>query len=641
MTHRTSYPALSDHLNYYSAACNGNMERYRQKMKLSGAWENLQRSSAALRRLTGLVHELSNSVVSAQLVETNDRNLLTTVIVPMTALAIRLVLRLETDISFVASIQLKEVYAAPPSLDMLPHEPSQVPTEDDDWHTVARRCGAVRAECSRFTMEVFSALTATELNEGITTNGKTRPKRKPSQLLLEMVSGSFYSLLRRHYLVTKHQMAHHYSSLADTKVLYDSFLSIFLLLRERHNSTLPISDGDKPVGGDHDRFHTCGVGLQQAMEVSFFLTYYIQHYYKGSSDDALFSPGQVGGYVRDTMESFELNTAKQLRHFRSKGTFFYFSGLTKDGRMCFDKTENFTLYQRFAKSTLSVVHAHVLHPSAVWMPLWQVQEMFYVLRHHRGTLLTGEDHTSQPKGGPRFHGYLVLRLYVISNILRAYGSLVSSQKVNTALEKLLSLEPAASKKKRVERAWATYLGQAMLTDYPFLAATTEGIRVAEHGLLAALSRVEQTIRTAMENELIFDVSKRQKKQKAAKAAESVAEELEPSPPDEDNDVDGETHGESAAEHSIDSERLELTLERDSTTTSYGFVVDKNTLHVTSAKPGTPFAVSVEQYAGLKGDLLTQWRITRVNRQDVHNADELIRAIRDTSSCSIELTRWQK
>lgn len=107
------------------------------------------------------------------------------------------------------------------------------------------------------------------------------------------------------------------------------------------------------------------------------------------------------------------------------------------------------LRRRHAQSVLSVVHAHVMHPSLLWAPLWLVQELFIVLDYCKTALRVKpvkaeegrqaahtdyeameEENNEEEEVLPvvvvgkyqsnlsLFHGYLVLRMYVISNVLR-------------------------------------------------------------------------------------------------------------------------------------------------------------------------------------------------------------------------------
>lgn len=370
-------------------------------------------------------------------------------------------------------------------------------------------------------------------------------------------------------------------------------------------------------------FTACGVGLSQALEVAFLLAMYAAKWpsQQALGAAALISPRAVHSYIQEVFFTLEHSTAKQLWHLRSTGVLFYFTGEQKKGRQYLP--EGSTVRRRHAQSVLSVVHAHVCHPSLLWMPLYQLQEMVTILSLVPDVLfrpvdddnMGEEDHTDadvleattakedefdgvlpvptplepvdkdmtgmrieedflednedvgeedgeltrrrvkvlvgrQQSDLSLFHGYMVLRLFVVSNILRQWrrdllyqlkaplshvhedqhvvpphnNATAPAQSLRRShfqrehlvkeLERLQQLEPKSEEhKSQHARQWAKEAVSDIMQDPALfaLAGYMEDSPDPLWGAVRSVQRLERTIQVAVKHRLLMNVTAESKK----------------------------------------------------------------------------------------------------------------------------------
>lgn len=202
-----------------------------------------------------------------------------------------------------------------------------------------------------------------------------------------------------------------------TQDVYRYFLQSFLYLRDILSSASSLSVSPNYHHHPHCRrgagrvlgakccFTACGVALSQAMEVAYFLVLcdqrwpHLLHSYGGRGGNggneeeeeySLSAPSAIQEYAHEVCIILEHSTAKQLWYLRSRGgaaaatpgvnnqqrsdALFYFTGESRSHVYPCDPA----LRWRQGQSILSVVHAHLIHPSLLWAPLWQVHELLII-----------------------------------------------------------------------------------------------------------------------------------------------------------------------------------------------------------------------------------------------------------------------
>lgn len=348
---------------------------------------------------------------------------------------------------------------------------------------------------------------------------------------------SFASLLRRHYLFDAQEQscllgfpeASRYSS------------QIFILwngtfIRQREANQL-LSSGAAKTRMGRFIFSACGTHLWLALEVAFFLSVMLQRWPQCvSAAQSTITTHQIHTYVKEAFMTLEHATSKQLWHLRSTNALFYFTGETKDRQYVTGAVR-----ERHAQSILSVVHAHVTHPSFLWMPLQQVEELFFVFTFFRDLFMTFappptvevvESGLGQRQELPPpqrrlssvgahetdfslFHEYLMRRLFVVSNVLRELRRRWveredCKESVRGALLQLATLEPDGEPARREKRQWAKQTAADLMTrEAERRAAEVEwAVFTKPHapwGFVACLKRVEHTIQNASLSRLLYTV----------------------------------------------------------------------------------------------------------------------------------------
>ncbi|KAH9578766.1 hypothetical protein LSM04_004289 [Trypanosoma melophagium] len=305
-----------------------------------------------------------------------------------------------------------------------------------------------------------------------------------------------------------------------------------------------------------DPRRVCGVPLPNAIDIAFFLSLLQSQRHTstvcvGAAEAAAASEIDdvlVTTYVGDVLRALDHNTAKQLWHLRTTKVQRCFTGTDINSETGDERRQ-----RRQAQSVLSVVHAHVMHPSFLWMPLQQLQEVVFMLAQNRelieatqarlkstqvetsGSLLTplagnsaGSDNYSVGGGDVAFYqdpskdsttrhferalGYLSLRLFVVSNVLRHYNHVLKRQErpARSPLE-----ESKSESTRRERRLWAKSMAITLRDNYPSMAAEVEGliptkIKHRKRGNLRVLSRMQATIQMAVRHSLLFHVKKRRR-----------------------------------------------------------------------------------------------------------------------------------
>ncbi|KAH8603439.1 hypothetical protein ERJ75_001828500 [Trypanosoma vivax] len=514
MTHRTPHASLN--LRYVHS---------RQK-KEEAEKSNLERLLSHPPRAVLLLSLLEHLAATVLLWLKEKSGALSSVAILYAVLS-RTLLELETEVYFIASRRSARIWTIPtdPYVDAC-GTVSGVRKADDKWETVLNAAAAVRVGVSAVVQASMRALVSEQIRVRQTgSNEATTPFVKmPAYTFLKGISTSFFPLMRRHHLDTNGR-----------EVLVDC-LHTFLLLKQLSDTV----DGDgeeRRCGATGVPFRICGTSLSQALEVAFFLSLSTCSVVVRNvpSNGCLIDREAVSAYVREVLFALDHNTAKQLSHLRAKKVLKCFTGpqLGSDGNATVDDR----LCRRQAQSVLSVVHAHVMHPSFLWMPLMQLQEVVFIFsqnREHLGGLLKAEGVSRTDTGaevvepvlvrvgslgGTRRHfmralGYLVLRLYVVSNVLRHYRLLLLDG--NRYKEDRMPLKDVkVEANKRARRVWARRTAEMIRCHFAGMPAEVEGLDVGDksHWVLAnrrVLSRLDSTIQMALKHGLLFSVKKMRK-----------------------------------------------------------------------------------------------------------------------------------
>ncbi|KEG14856.1 hypothetical protein DQ04_00281190 [Trypanosoma grayi] len=453
------------------------------------------------------------------------------------AILCRTMLEMETEVYFLACQKTDRTWTIPTGLhNAKPKNAEKCTVTDPEWNDVFTSASALRVSAS----SLVCTYTRAYISQGLSAHSsgkeqKTLPfVQHPAYRFLHGISASFFPLLRRHYLDT------------EGKEILSSCLHTFVALKQV--SDIIDGDGEERKRGEKTAFRVCGVSLAQAAEVAFFLS--MQRFDQSRSDSGLGGAADsidnpvVLSYVKEVLFALDHNTAKQLWHLRVKNLQQGFTGMD-----CEIESPDERRQRRQAQSILSVVHAHVMHPSFLWMPLQQLQEVVFILSQNR-ELLEGLQHDSKPMGdacdpppitvvrvgslgGTPWHfgralGYMVMRLYVVSNVLRHYHHALRGEERPSHV---LLEEPAMEAKKRERRAWAKNMAHTLLDSCTGIAAEVEGLnpkRMAHRrrGNMRVLARLEATVRLASRHGLLFHVRNRGKMRRLRQAAQRNAQSIQ-------------------------------------------------------------------------------------------------------------------
>ncbi|RNF25099.1 uncharacterized protein Tco025E_02332 [Trypanosoma conorhini] len=465
------------------------------------------------------------------------------------------------------------------------------------------------------------------------------------------ISTSFFPLLRRHYIDS-----------AGTAVLTSS-LHCFLALKQV--SDLMDGDGEERRRGVKSAFRVCGVSLSQATEVAFFLSLYRRDHQSllggglGGSVDAI-DGSVVSSYVKEVLFALDHNTAKQLWHLRSKKVLRCFTGMSCAGELADERQE-----RRQAQSILSVVHAHVLHPSFLWMPLFQLQEMVFVLCQNRELTeglqqrLKSSDADDAAAsalvrvgsvGGTLRHfgralGYVALRLYVVTNVLRCYRDGLRREERPARLPSGEASSPA-----KQQRVWARNMARTLHKSFPGLAAEVEGLdrtrrthlKRANHCILA---RLEATCLLAVRHSLLFHVKKQRRRRSAKKTMQRLM--------DADAATDGSVGAATQSEGAAVVDTLTIHAKRSSATTPLGFSLygERPAIrrlsgldHRAGPDDGstgknandTPFSVALRAAGVGEPCSVVGWRVVQIDGTEVTNSRDVVALLRGKHVFSMTL-----
>ncbi|EAN80453.1 hypothetical protein, conserved [Trypanosoma brucei brucei TREU927] len=619
-----------------------------------------------------LVLELLNRVAAVWATRNEARDYDLIPAVNSSAVLCRTLLEMEIELYFLACSKTAKnwIVLVDPSTKKEGATQAQPPSESA-WERVLVAASTVRVGVSSLIELYVRSYVSQDLQGPPPSNPRTKMAftKHPACCFLKNISASFFPLLRRHYLDT-----------LGSEVLV-SCLQVFLLLKQ-------LSDVMESGGGGDDRqsgqvaeaLRVCGVPLSQAAEVAFFMSFlqYGCHVRpvssSGISADSVVSPTIVSMYVREVLFALDYNTAKQLRHLRAKKVLHCFTGLRCDNG---EKVDG-RLLRRQAQSVLSVVHAHVMHPSFLWMPLHQLQEIFFILSHERQltkglrntkgalgdeasetpSLFSVGSHGAKPRHFSRALGYLSLRLYVVTNVLRHYRIFLLRGDRRKGVGMPLN-DSAVEERKRMRRQWSRDMAHLLHSKCSNLLAEVEGLNPAnstdqEKANWRALARLEATINLAVRNSLIYSVKKR--KRMAALDAARERGEAEASVEAGDNtspeDIGAEpSDGEGTADHKAPAERVfHLTLMRNDAEAPLGFslhgsrstirrIVFKNDGVMGGASVAgnnTPFSAALREIGILDPHSVVGWRITQIDGTDVEDTSAIIPLIRGKRKFSMTL-----
>eukprot|EP00796_Vickermania_ingenoplastis_P013236 gene13236-9082_t len=561
--------------------------------------------------------------------------------------------------------------------------PQRETTAQTALQEVLLECLLLRAEVCRLVSHVFVCPSTSAAPEG----GALPLPLVRDQYLFKF-QNNFNSLLRRHYIFHSQEArvltggTPERRSLAEAafQAVCRDWLAVFLHLR----TISPALGQQKEHEWRQCRsyFSACGTSLTQAMEVCFFLTTAAARW-----PDVLAvggaTPSAVEQYLQEVFLVLEHSTAKQLWHLRSTNALFFFTGETKGHVYTTDPA----LRRRHAQSVLSVVHSHVRHPSLLWMPLWQVQELLCAVARcptalfaskltPRGTSRkpasakpseagegagagAGGEEGRSPSPQPHstllrvtavvgqqqsdfslLHGYFVSRLFVLSNVLRRWRQHVADslepgapgathpdrEALMQELQRLQRLEPAAELEKHTRRLWSLETVQDLVEDMTLasIPAQVEGTRDLSWGALRAVRRLESTVRTALEHHLVRNV-----------AVERAAA-RDPGAPAPTSTIPTPV--------SSTSPVVVVAVRRHATTQPLGFtlrgadaaLLQVGTLDgVEAPAPPQPFAAAATA-AGLRPDQLIGWRVAQVDGHAVSTAAEVAQAIKGKHIFTLQL-----
>ncbi|CCW70671.1 unnamed protein product [Phytomonas sp. Hart1] len=641
------------------------------------------------------------------------------------------------------------------------------------WEEIAQDCAVLRTRGAEYIRNVFSALIQAELAAPPTARfsagdsphgGETRVEGKkmtsttPSRHFLSMIRSSFFPLMRRHYLLTGG------GGTDGDRALWLPCLEVFLLLRKISTDFdeplfLPSTKGSSRqpwIETQIPWLRACGTTLSQALEVAFFLSLVMHSQSEGESSSfdilsgekaggryssllncAWMTPKEVETYVAEVLVGLQRSTTRQLAHLCGRADFADFTALQTGETFPGDAI----LQRRRVQSIVSVVHGHVLHPSFLWMPLWQVQEVVWIAEQHLHLLfpnsqtpprvpstaatLTNDaggsfdendlvvdpflaelddrrsislqtenekekterhDPSRMESSSPslfegagvvvkgrrvnlgKMHGYLVLRLYTLSNVLRSLRDLLGGDSSLSSscehgkrglLEAVARFEPPAESKKRRERAWARQLAMTLHEQYPTLPAESEGaffyygndIYNIKQSAACVVWRLENTISRALANHLFFNVSRSIKARRSQGRHPQQMIPSTPSPLLQDT-IPKKENGKEERENAC-PRRLKVELCRSRGDASLGFVLDASTAvlrrvvddsfselsssfsSLTSSlslsphfsSPLTPFRVGVQNTGVENAEELLGWRVVEVDGDGVATGKDVLQAIK--------------
>ncbi|RNF04777.1 hypothetical protein TraAM80_04901 [Trypanosoma rangeli] len=466
------------------------------------------------------------------------------------------------------------------------------------------------------------------------------------------ISTSFFPLLRRHYIDS-----------AGTAVLTSS-LHCFLALKQL--SDVMDGDGEERRRGVKSAFRVCGVSLSQATEVAFFLSLYRRDHQAllgdglGGSVDTI-DGSVVSSYVKEVLFALDHNTAKQLWHLRSKKVLRCFTGMS-----CADELVDERQQRRQAQSILSVVHAHVVHPSFLWMPLFQLQEMVFVLSQNRELTNGLQSHLKSSGAGDaevsaivrvgsvggtlrhfgRALGYFVLRLYVVTNVLRCYRDGLRREQ-NLARLPLAGSSPAVKKR----HVWAQNMALTLHKRCPGLAAEVEGLDPTrrthcKRANRRILARLEATCLLAVRHSLLFHVKKQRKKWRAEKAMHRLMDGGAAV-------ADGSVRACAQAERATQLDTLTIHAKRANATAPLGFSLygerpsirrlavsdyrdDSEDNPTDKNVNDTPFSEALRAAGVVEPCCVVGWRILQVDGADVTSSSDVIALLKGKHAFSMTL-----
>ncbi|ORC88288.1 uncharacterized protein TM35_000171600 [Trypanosoma theileri] len=428
----------------------------------------------------------------------------------------------------------------------------------------------------------------------------------------------------------------------------------------------------------------CGVPLPNAIDIAFFLTLLQNRRHTstvgvGPAEEAAASEiddTAVRAYVRDVLQALDHNTAKQLWHLRATKVQKCFTGTDVNSETSDERRQ-----RRQAQSVLSVVHAHVMHPSFLWMPLQQLQEVVFMLAQNRelieetqarlkstqvetsGPLITplagnggsdddrtdGDAAYSQilskddvPRHFERALGYLSLRLFVVSNVLRYYSHVLKRQErpARSPLE-----ESKSESTRRERRLWAKSMSITLRDNYPGMAAEVEGlfpskIKHRKRGNLRVLARMQTTIQMAVRHSLLFHVKKRRKLRRLKRVNQGkIAADCNIGESAMENSALCKNELPSIPQESEKTTVIIIHLQRTEANTPLGFSLygDRALIRrITSTEKenytrtrasDTPFASALQVAGVVDPSTVVGWRILQVDGHDVQNSKNVIALVR--------------
>lgn len=507
-----------------------------------------------------------------------------------------------------------------------------------------------------------------------------------------------------------------------------TYLRLRDLFRFSVNQVSHLNKAEKSRG----YFTVCGVELSQALEVGFFFVLYLQRWPR------LLSSGEaeeqeetmhmeILHYLQEVFLTLEHSTAKQLWHLRSGSRMFYFTGEDKNHRYLATPT----LRHRHARSLVSVVHSHVIHTSLLWAPLSQVQEIVLILSRYRQLLYDDEESSSSDSptlttdeakvekdtlawsdqnaelssledaldtmpnvhgsarvlknraetvvGSKRsdlslFHGYLMLRLYVMSNALRQFRLELRNvlersnegteterravldalgekgmNRLAEALDQLAELEPESERNAPKHlKPWIKELASDLWKQQvdPTAPPLLQQVEWSGHwvwGAVKTFRRLERTIQLTVKNNLLFSfVGERKEKMRRqvlthGSASSGATEDLLGS-------LSQATPQPTESHQAAGDGCCMLRLERPDPQNSLGFVLNGASASIirvqereNSSNRLTPIAEAAHQN-GLSLHTLTRYDVKKVDGFPVETAREVAQQLKGKISFTLTLER---
>ncbi|KAF5223120.1 Basal body protein [Trypanosoma cruzi] len=570
----------------------------------------------------------------------------------------RTVLEVEVEIYFLACKKTGRELTTPTDLfhTGVDNRKEGTPT-DLEWEEILKATSSLRVAVSSLVHAYMRAFVSQDLSAFALMEGKKGDFSFVKRSVYRFMSGistSFFPLLRRHYIDS-----------AGREVLTTSLHS-FLALKQV--SDVMDGDGEERRHGVNSTFRVCGVSLSQATEVAFFLSLYRRDHLSlitGSSDPADAIDGHaVSSYVKEVLFALDHNTAKQLWHLRSKKVLRCFTGVSYEGEVTDERQQ-----RRQAQSILSVVHAHVVHPSFLWMPLFQLQEVLFVLAQNRELIEGLQPYLKSPKaddsaaiavfhvgsaGGTLRHfakvlGYVALRLYVVSNVLRCYREFLLTEECPSRLA--LGDSTSGAKKRR---EWAKNMALTLQKSFPGLAAEVEGLdpKRRTHRKRAnrrVLARLETACIFAVRQKLLFHVKKQRRKWRAKRAMQRL---LDGSDGDGggNNTVSAINLSETVAQDEI----LTICLKRADARAPLGFSLygerpcirrlagsehkdDNEGRSVDENMKDTPFSAALRAAGVVEPRSVVGWCVVRIDGADVESSKAVITLVQGKHEFSMSLS----